>query len=122
MGARIGRDVHLDSDSFAIYDLVSVGDNSSINSDSKLLGYTIEDGLLKLGSIDIGKRCFVGTRSALCENTVLKDDAALEDLSLLMSGVVIPAGETWIGSPARPAPRNPKTEARNPKEAPTPKS
>src|SRR5439155_20080287 len=50
MGAKIGRNVHLDSDSFAIYDLLSIGEDSSVNVDSNLLGYTVEEGLLKIGS------------------------------------------------------------------------
>ena len=37
MGARIGRNVFLNSDSFAIYDLLSIGDDSTINDDSNLL-------------------------------------------------------------------------------------
>ena len=99
MGAKIGPNVHLDSDSFAIYDLLAIGADSSINADSNLLGYTVEDGLLKIGSINIGERCFVGTRAAVRENTVMEDDTALEDLSLLPRGTTIPAGETWVGSP-----------------------
>ena len=101
MGAKIGPNVHLDSDSFAIYDLLSVGEDSSINADSNLLGYTIENGQLKIGRVTIGKRCFVGARSAVCEDTLMEDDSALEDLSLLPRGTVIPRGETWLGSPAR---------------------
>ena len=103
MGARIGPNVHLDSDSFAIYDLLSVGEDSSINADSTLLGYTIQEGRLKIGPITIGKRCFVGARATLGVDTRMEDDSALEDLTLLPRGAVIPGGETWHGSPARRA-------------------
>ena len=51
MGAKIGRDVYLGSDSFAIYDLLEIGDRSSINVDANLLGYTVEDGFLNIGRI-----------------------------------------------------------------------
>ena len=77
MGAKIGRNVHLGSDTFAIYDLLAIGDDSSINVDSNLLGYTVEDGQLKLGCITIGRRCFVGARAAVRENSVMEDDSAL---------------------------------------------
>jgi non-ribosomal peptide synthetase-like protein len=103
MGARIGPNVHLDSDTFAIYDLLSVGEDSSINADSTLLGYTIEDGQLKIGPITIGKRCFVGARATLGVDALMEEDSALEDLALLPCGAVIPRGETWHGSPARRA-------------------
>jgi non-ribosomal peptide synthetase-like protein len=102
MGAKIGRNAHLDSDAFAVYDLLSIGDDSSVNADSKLLGYTAENGLLKIGRVTIGRRCFVGARAAVRQDTVMEDDSALEDLSLLPQGATIPRGQTWLGSPARP--------------------
>ena len=100
MGAHIGRDVFIDTSSFAIYDLLTIGDHSSLNVDSSLLGYSVEQGQLRIGPIDIGNRCFVGTRSALRQDTVMEDGSALEDLSLLPRGTRIPAGKTWQGSPA----------------------
>ena len=83
MGAKIGRNAHLDSDAFASYDLLAIGDDSSVNADSNLLGYTVENGWLKIGRVTIGRRCFVGARAALRHDTVMEDDSALEDLSLL---------------------------------------
>jgi non-ribosomal peptide synthetase-like protein len=104
MGARIGRNTHVDCDAFAVYDLLEIGDDSSINADSNLPGYTVEKGRLKIGRITIGRRCFVGARAALRPDTVMEDDSALEDLSLLPRGGRIPRGQTWLGSPARPTP------------------
>jgi non-ribosomal peptide synthetase-like protein len=107
MGAKIGKNAHLDCDGFASYDLLTVGDDSSVNADSKLPGYTVENGMLKIGRVTLGRRCFVGTRSAVLLDAVMEDDSALEDLSLLPRGSTIPRGQTWRGSPARPvaAPR-----------------
>jgi non-ribosomal peptide synthetase-like protein len=102
MGAKVGRDVHLSSNNFAIYDLLSIGEGSSINSDASVLGYTVEDGCLKLGTVSIGTRCFVGTRAHVSLNTILQDGSALEDLSLLPRDTVIPPAQTWRGSPAQP--------------------
>jgi non-ribosomal peptide synthetase-like protein len=102
MGARVGRDVHLSSNNFSIYDLLTIGEGSSINSDATILGYTVEDGWLKLGAVSIGARCFVGTRAHVSLNTVMQDDSVLEDLSLLPRDNVIPSAQTWRGSPAQP--------------------
>jgi len=100
MGAKVGKDVHLGCDGFAIYDLLEIGAGSSINADSNLLGYTIEHGRLWLGRIRLGRNCFVGTRSAVCLDTAMEDESALEDLSMLPRGRTIPRGQTWRGSPA----------------------
>jgi non-ribosomal peptide synthetase-like protein len=101
LGARIGNDVHLATDSLAAYDLISIGDGASIDEEASLLGYTVEDGDLVLGPVSVGRGCMVGTSSVLSPRAVMEDGARLEDLSLLQEGVRIPAGETWSGSPAQ---------------------
>jgi len=105
MGAKVGKNVFIHSDNFAIYDLLTLGDDTSLNADATLLGYSVSNGLLHIGSITLGNRCFVGTRAVLAENSSMADDSALEDLSLLQAGQTIGPGETWIGSPARPRER-----------------
>ncbi len=101
LGSKMGRGVHLDSANIAAYDLVSVGDGSSVDEDASLLGYKVEQGELILGPVDIGRFCYVGTRSVLLGGTSMGDGSRVEDLSLLPSGTHVPAGETWTGSPAR---------------------
>ena len=101
MGSRIGSNVYLGNDGGQAYDLLSIGDDSCLGADSHFTGANVEDGWLVLGSIDIGKRCFVGTRAVLAPSTVMADDAELDDLSLLVTQRSIPAGQSWKGSPAR---------------------
>ena len=46
MGARVGRSATIDTPFCSIFDLVSIGDNTSIGSETHILGYRIEDGEL----------------------------------------------------------------------------
>ncbi|MBV8612067.1 MAG: amino acid adenylation domain-containing protein [Singulisphaera sp.] len=101
LGARIGTNVHLGTNNFQIYDLLTVGDDTNVGTDASLLGCTVEDGMLVIGPITVGKRCFVGNRTVVRECAVMEDDAKLEDLSLLSVGARLPGGERWSGSPAR---------------------
>ena len=101
-GARIGRDVHLGTAHLAAFDLISVGDGSSIDDGAWLLGATVERGELVVGPVEVGRGCFVGTSAVLREGSRMEDGARLEDLSLLGPGGRIPRGQTWAGSPARP--------------------
>ncbi len=101
LGARIGKDVHLDSDGLAAFDLISIGDGSSIDGAALLLGYTVEEETLIIGPVTVGRNCFVGTRAVLRAGCVMEDGARLDDLSFLPAGARIPRGETWKGSPAR---------------------
>ncbi|QEG32949.1 Pls/PosA family non-ribosomal peptide synthetase [Bythopirellula goksoeyrii] len=103
MGAQVGKNSLFDSNNCVIFDLLSVGDDTCIGSETHFLGYRVEDGLLKIGSIEIGSRCFVGTQCALGINTRMEDDALLDDMSLLPDNSTIGSGEAFAGSPAQPA-------------------
>jgi non-ribosomal peptide synthetase-like protein len=102
LGAKIGSNCYIGTETVQSFDLLSVGNNSSINADATLLGYTIENGWLKIGPITIGNNCFVGANSILARDTTLGDGAKLDDHSMLPVGAIIPARESFLGSPARP--------------------
>jgi non-ribosomal peptide synthetase-like protein len=103
MGANVGRNTVFDTSYCAAYDLLTVGDDSCIGAETHLVGYRVEDGLLKFGTITIGDRCFVGTQASLGLNTEMGDDARLDDLSSLPDGERIASGEAYRGSPAAAA-------------------
>lgn len=102
LGAKIGKRCTIDTVQCAVFDLLTIGDDSSIGRETQLLGYRVEDGYLHIGSVEIGKGCFVGIHSAVGTNVRMGDDARLDDLSLLPDGATMLRGETRRGSPARP--------------------
>ncbi|MHC1712575.1 MAG: Pls/PosA family non-ribosomal peptide synthetase [Solidesulfovibrio sp.] len=102
LGARIGRDVFLGGAGLATPDLLVVGDGSSVGFDTSIDGSWVEDGMLHLAPITVGKGCHVGNRSVLGGHTVMEDGSILGDLSYLAEGDRIPAGERYEGSPAVP--------------------
>jgi non-ribosomal peptide synthetase-like protein len=102
MGARIGRHSIIDTPFCGAFDLVTVGEDTCIGSETHLLGYRIEEGYLVLDRVEIGSRCFVGIHSCIGLDTRMEDDSRLGDLSLLADGETICAGDTWHGSPAEP--------------------
>lgn len=104
MGARIGRDCTFDTALFGAWDLIEVGDDTSIGADTQLLGYRVEGGLVHIGPVRIGSYCFIGNHACLGLHTQLGDHARLDDQSLLPDGHQIPAGEAWRGAPAAPGP------------------
>jgi non-ribosomal peptide synthetase-like protein len=104
MGAKVGPGCVLDTAHCSSWDLVSIGEGSSIGADTQLPGYRIEDGMLILGEVSIGRRCFIGIHSALGIGVSMGDDSRLDDQSLLPDTESIPAGESRRGSPAQHAP------------------
>ncbi len=101
LGAKIGKCVYLGTDRIRMFDLLEIEDSSSIAKEAHLTGYTIENGELIIGSIKIGENCFVGTRSVLSLNTVMKNNSSLGDLSLLTANASIPENQHWKGAPAK---------------------
>ncbi|WP_395739162.1 Pls/PosA family non-ribosomal peptide synthetase [Prosthecobacter sp.] len=101
MGAKIGRKVHLGSASFAAFDVVSIGDRTSIGHDAVLNGYTLENGWLIIGPVTIGADCFIGSKALVNRDARMEPDSSLDHGSMLPPGGVIPAGEYWHGAPAR---------------------
>ena len=102
MGARIGRDVYIASHGLASFDLLTIGDGSSIGLNSSVDGVSVYNGILHLACVTIGSRCYVGNRCVLGGDNVMEDGSCLDDLSVLASGERIAAGKVWNGSPAKP--------------------
>jgi non-ribosomal peptide synthetase-like protein len=103
MGAKVGRGCALDTPLCSIFDLVSIGDDTSIGAETQLPGYRVENGCLLIGRVDIGSRCFIGVHSALGLDVRMGDDTRLDDQSLLPDGAVMAAGEQRRGAPAQAA-------------------
>lgn len=106
MGARIGRNCYINTSAIDAFDLLKLGKNVSICTDTHLRGYTIEDGWLKIGRIELGDDAFVGTRCCLVQNSKIGCNSSIEDLTLVPDGCTIPDNESWGGSPAQPIGKN----------------
>lgn len=104
LGAKIGKNCYIGSVNITTHDLLTIGDNSSVGFDARLLGYVVEDGWLKIGRITIGKNCYVGARSVVSINTTIEDEGKLDDMSLLPAARFIPSKQFYSGSPAAPTP------------------
>jgi len=100
LGSKIGKDCYINTSAISAFDLLKLGDNVSICTDSHLRGYHIADGYLHIGTIEIGDDSFVGTRCCLSHNTKMESNSSIDDLTLLPEGCVIPENEHWSGSPA----------------------
>ena len=83
LGAKVGKDCYINTSSISAFDLFKLGNNVSICTDSHLRGFTISDGYLQIGTIDIADDCFVGTRCCVSHNTKMEQNSSIEDLTLI---------------------------------------
>jgi non-ribosomal peptide synthetase-like protein len=104
LGAKIGKRCFVNTRDFTETDLIHIGDDVAINSNAALQAHLFEDRVIKVGPIHIGDRSSVGVYSVVLCESELKSDVAVGHLSLVMKGETIPAGTTWVGSPAQAVP------------------
>lgn len=110
LGAKIGKDCYINTSSISAFDLLKLGNNVSVCTDSHLKGFTISDGYLHIGTIELEDDCYVGTRCCLAHNTKMERNASAEDLTLIPEGITIPENENWGGSPSVKLGTNPKQQ------------
>jgi prolipoprotein diacylglyceryl transferase len=108
LGAKIGRDTALlftpvPATVPVATDLLTVGAGTLVRPGCSLTGYRAVAGRIEIGSVTVGANCWVGQNSVLDINTSMGDGAQLGHSSSLQPGQVVPAGESWHGSPAEPA-------------------
>jgi non-ribosomal peptide synthetase-like protein len=112
LGAKIGKDSYINTASVSVYDLLNIGKNVSVCTDTHIQGYNISDGYLNIGNIELEDNVFIGTRCCLSPNCRMKQNSSIEDLTLVPENTVIPANENWGGSPATKIGENVQPESR----------
>ena len=103
LGCRISKGVYLDTTDITEFDCVTIGDYSELNALACPQTHLFEDRVMKVDHITIGKRVYMGPRSAVLYSAVVADNAKLGALTLVMKGEFIPAASSWKGCPAAPA-------------------
>ncbi len=101
LGARIGRDVIIDTLTVGAPELLTVADGVNLCTFVNLENARIENGELIIGPIQLKGGAVVDSYSVLEENTEIGERARLGGLSALSAGRKIPANEIWTGAPAQ---------------------
>ena len=101
LGARIGRDVMIDSLTVRAPDLLSIEDGVSVGTAVNVENARVEGGMLIIGSVRLGRESVADSYTVLENDTALGAGARLGGLSALAAGRRVPAGEIWEGTPAR---------------------
>ncbi|MCE3550917.1 amino acid adenylation domain-containing protein [Pseudonocardia sp. RS11V-5] len=112
LGARVGRNVVILSRNVPVCtDLVTIGDDTVVRKDSSFNGYRAYAGRIRTGRVTLGSHVLVGERTVLDIDVAMGDGAQLGHASSLHTGQVVPAGQSWHGSPAQPGGADHRTVA-----------
>lgn len=100
-GARIGRRTLIDTTYLTEFDLVRIGDDTTVGTDVSLQTHLFEDRVMKMGYVTLEPGSSVASRSVILYGATVGEDARVSPLTLIMKGETVPAGTRWAGIPAR---------------------
>lgn len=100
LGAKIGKRCFIETTFTTEFDLLEIGDDSSIGLRCSLQTHLFEDRVMKMSYIKIGNGCSIGPRAVILYDSVLEDGVRLDAFSLVMKGELLPKNTRWQGSPS----------------------
>ncbi|MGC5585441.1 Pls/PosA family non-ribosomal peptide synthetase [Ornithinimicrobium sp. W1679] len=101
-GVHVGRRTLVETTYLTEFDLVRIGDESVVGPDVSLQTHLFEDRVMKMGTVELGRRTDLGTRAVVLYDAHVGEEAQLAPLSLVMKGESLPAATRWAGIPAQP--------------------
>ncbi len=105
LGAKVGRNVMIESFDMDCPDLIEIGDDCSFENSSWIHTSEVAHGELHLRRVRVANGVSIGVRAGLAGGAVLEEGASLRDLTCVTAGTTVPKGEEWTGSVARKADR-----------------
>ena len=114
LGARLGRNVQINSKFIFDATLLEIGDNTVVGGGAIINGHTVERGVLKLRKVKIGKNVTVGSHATVMPGCEIGDRAIIGAGAVLLKNTKVKEREVWYGVPA--APIKPHRERSNEEE------
>jgi len=101
LGMKVAANAQISDFNFGAEDLITIGHDVSLSSQTNLNNAFVEDGLLKLRRITLGDHAYIGSSASISGDSHVEEWGELQDLSMLPPGKTIGIGEVWRGSPAQ---------------------
>ncbi len=102
LGARLGRNVQINSKCIADASLLEIGDNTVIGGSATIIGHIVERGKLKLRSVKIGNNVTVGLNSVIMPGCEIGDHAVIGAGAVLLKNTKVEPRSVYFGVPAGP--------------------
>ena len=99
-GARLGRDVWVNSLSLMDHNLLDFADGVMIGSDAHVSGHVVERGILKTARVQLGRNTLIGIGSVVGIGVTSGADVQVGTLSVVPKFAVLEPGGVYVGVPA----------------------
>jgi acetyltransferase-like isoleucine patch superfamily enzyme len=100
-GARLGRRVYINSLAVSDYNLLEFGDGVVIGADVHIAGHTVERGVVKTGTVRLGRNVLIGIGTVVDIGIEAGDGCHVAALSFVPKYSKLEAGATYAGLPVR---------------------
>lgn len=100
LGAKVGRNVQINSKFVFDASLLEIGDNTVIGGGAVIIGHQVERGVLKLRRVRIGKNVTIGSNAIIPPGCEIGDHAIVGAGAVLLKNTKIEPRSVWYGVPA----------------------
>ncbi len=100
LGARLGRNVQINSKFIFDSTLLEIGDNTVVGGGAIIIGHVVERGVLKLKKVKIGKNVTIGSHSTIMPGCEIGDCAIIGAGAVLLKNTKVAPHSVWYGVPA----------------------
>lgn len=101
MGAKIGKNVQINTSVFADSSLIEIGDNSIIGGDATIIAHVAERNKLVIRRVKIGSNVTIGIMAIIMPGVEIGDRAVIAASSVIPKDTRIPPNTIWGGVPAK---------------------
>ncbi len=101
LGAKLGKNVQINSRHFYDASLVEIGDNTVLGGNAIINGHTVERGRLRLRKVKIGKNVTIGSHATIMPGCEIGDNAIIGASAVLLKNSKVGPREVWFGLPAQ---------------------
>jgi len=99
-GAKLGKNVQINSKTIADASLLEIGDNTVIGGRATVICHAVERGKLKLRKVKIGKNVTVGLNAVILPGCEIGDNALIGASAVLLKNTKVEPGAVYFGVPA----------------------
>ncbi len=98
MGAKIGRNVLINSKNVGDLSLLEIGDHSAVGGSATIIAHSFEKGGLKLKKVKIGKNVIIGLNSVILPGVEIGDNAVIAAGAIVPKNTHVQANTTFLGA------------------------
>jgi len=113
LGAKLGKNVQINSKNIADASLLEIGDNTVIGGSATVICHAVERGKLKLKRVKIGNNVTVGLNAVILPGCEIGDNAVIGASAVLLKNTKVEPRAVYFGVPAEAIRPHHKQETNN---------